>query len=128
MAGSNSTTILSTIYPWIKLSRKNALFAGSDGGAEHWAAVASLVETCKLNDVDPLAYLIDVLTRIVNGHPNRDIDHCCPGPTALKPSKPWPENDAYGQYAIIRARGLGVAARSTCPVSQTGNDGTSKGE
>lgn len=34
----------------IKLSRKNALFAGSDGGAEHWA----LVETCKLNDVDPL--------------------------------------------------------------------------
>jgi hypothetical protein len=39
----------------IKLSRKNALFAGSDGGAEHWAVVASLIETCKLNDVDPLA-------------------------------------------------------------------------
>ena len=62
----------------IKLSRKNALFAGSDGGAEHWAAVASLVETCKLNDVDPLAYLTDVLTRIVNGHPNRDIDQLLP--------------------------------------------------
>ncbi|CUU14775.1 Mobile element protein CDS [Bradyrhizobium sp.] len=62
----------------IKLSRKNALFAGSDGGAEHWAVVASLVETCKLNDVDPLAYLTDVLTRIVSGHPNRDIDQLLP--------------------------------------------------
>lgn len=62
----------------IKLSRKKALFAGSDGGAEHWAIVASLVETCKLNDVDPLAYLTDVLTRIVNGHPNRDIDQLLP--------------------------------------------------
>lgn len=39
----------------IALNRKNALFAGSDGGAEHWAIIASLVETCKLNDVDPLA-------------------------------------------------------------------------
>jgi transposase len=50
------------------------LFAGSDGGAEHWATIASLIETCKLNDIDPLAYLTDVLTRIVNGHPNSDID------------------------------------------------------
>lgn len=39
----------------IKLSRKNTLFAGSDGGAEHWAAVATLVETCKINNVDPLS-------------------------------------------------------------------------
>jgi transposase len=62
----------------IKLSRKNALFAGSDGGAEHWAVVASLIETCKLNNVDPLAYLTDVLTRIGNGHPNRDIDQLLP--------------------------------------------------
>lgn len=57
------------------------MFAGSDGGAEHWAVVASLVETCKtckLNDVDPLAYLTDVLTKIVNGHPNRDIDQLLP--------------------------------------------------
>jgi hypothetical protein len=35
--------------------RKNAPFAGSDGGAEHCAVIASLIETCKLNDVDPLA-------------------------------------------------------------------------
>jgi transposase len=62
----------------IALNRKNALFAGSDGGAEPWATVASLIETCKLNAVDPLAYLIDVLTRIVNGHTNRDIDQLLP--------------------------------------------------
>jgi transposase len=62
----------------IALNRKNALFAGSDGGAEHWAIIASLIETCKLNDVDPLGYLTDVLTRIVNGHPNSDIDQLLP--------------------------------------------------
>jgi transposase len=39
----------------ITLNRKNALFAGSDAGAEHWAIIASMVETCKLNDVNPLA-------------------------------------------------------------------------
>jgi transposase len=62
----------------IALNRKNALFAGSDGGAEHWAVVASLIETCKLNDVDPLAYLTDVLIRIVSGHPNSEIDQLLP--------------------------------------------------
>ena len=54
------------------------MFAGSDGGAEHWAAIASLIETCKLNDVDPLAYLTDVLTSIVNSHPNSEIDQLLP--------------------------------------------------
>ena len=43
------------------------MFAGSDGGAEHWATVASLIETCKLNDIDPLTWLTDVLERIVSG-------------------------------------------------------------
>jgi transposase len=51
---------------------------GPDGGAEHWAVIASLVETCKINDVDPLTYLTDVLTRIVSGHSNRDIDQLLP--------------------------------------------------
>ena len=45
----------------IDLGRKNALFAGSDGGARHWAIVASLVATAKLNGVEPLAWLTDVL-------------------------------------------------------------------
>jgi transposase len=62
----------------IALNRKNALFAGSDGGAEHWAIIASVVETCQLNGVDPLAYLTNVLARIVYGHPNSDIDELLP--------------------------------------------------
>ena len=85
----------------IALNRKNALFAGSDGGAEHWAVVASLIETCKLNAVDPHAYLTDVITKIVNGHPNSDIDELLPWAYRnVKPSKPWPENDAY-EYLIV---------------------------
>jgi transposase len=71
----------------IALNRKNALFAGSDGGGEHWAVIASLVETCKLNAVDPQAYLADVITRIVTGHPQSQIDELLPwayAPQALK--------------------------------------------
>ena len=73
----DSNTVERSIRP-IALNRKNALFAGSDGGAEHWAVIASLIETCKLNGVEPLAYLTDVITRIVNGHPNRRIDDLLP--------------------------------------------------
>ena len=62
----------------IALNRKNALFAGSDGGGEHWAIIASLIETCKLNGIDPQAYLTDILTRIVNGHPQTRIDDLLP--------------------------------------------------
>jgi transposase len=51
----------------IALGRKNALFAGSDVGARHWAIVASLVATAKLNAVEPLAWLTDVLERVVSG-------------------------------------------------------------
>ena len=60
------------------LNRKNALFAGSDGGAENWAIVASLIETCKLNRVDPLTYMTDVLTKIVDGHLARKLDELMP--------------------------------------------------
>jgi hypothetical protein len=77
-AGSSSTTTPSSAPSARSRSTGRTLFAGSDGGAEHWATIASLIETCKLNDIDPLAYLTDVLTRIVNGHPNRDIDQLLP--------------------------------------------------
>jgi transposase len=59
-------------------NRKNALFAGSDGGAEHWAIIASLIETCKLAEVDPRAYLSEIITKIVNGHPNSRLDELLP--------------------------------------------------
>jgi transposase len=73
----DSNVVERSIRP-IALNRKNALFAGSDGGAEHWAVIASLIETCKLNRVEPLGYLTDVITRIVNGHPNSRIDDLLP--------------------------------------------------
>ena len=49
------------------LTRKNALFAGSDGGARHWALAMTLIQTAKLNGVDPMAWLTDVLERLVSG-------------------------------------------------------------
>lgn len=73
----DSNTVERSIRP-IALNRKNALFAGSDGGGEHWAIIASLIETCKLNGVDPQPYLADVLTSIVNGHPQSQIDDLMP--------------------------------------------------
>ena len=61
------TNIIERAIRPIPLGRKNALFAGSDGGARHWAIVASLVATAKLNGVEPLAWLTDVLERVVSG-------------------------------------------------------------
>ncbi len=73
----DSNTIERSMRP-VALSRKNALFAGSDDGAENWAAVASLIETCKLNAVDPQHYLAQTLTRLVNGWQNSRIDNLMP--------------------------------------------------
>jgi hypothetical protein len=62
----------------IALNRKNALFAGHDAGAENWACLASLIETCRLNGVDPQVYLTDVLTKLVNVWPAARIDELMP--------------------------------------------------
>ena len=62
----------------IVLNRKNALFAGHDAGAENWACIASLIETCKLKGVDPQAYFADVLTRLVNLWPASRLDDLMP--------------------------------------------------
>jgi transposase len=62
----------------IVLNRKNALFAGHDEGAQNWACIASLVETCKLNGVDPQTYFTDVITRLVNLWPASRIDDLMP--------------------------------------------------
>src|SRR4051812_24775754 len=51
----------------IALGRKNALFAGSDSGARTWAILASLINTAKLNDLDPHTYLVDELERMISG-------------------------------------------------------------
>ena len=62
----------------VALGRKNHLFAGSDRGARRWAIVASLVETAKLNQVEPCAYLADVLQCMIDGHPANRLDELLP--------------------------------------------------
>lgn len=62
----------------VALGRKNHLFAGSDGGADRWAIITSLIATAKLNDVEPYAYLKDVLERMTNGHPVNRLDDLLP--------------------------------------------------
>ena len=62
----DSNTVERAIRPHT-LTRKNALFAGSDGGARHWAIAMTLIQTAKLNGVDPMAWLTDVLERVVSG-------------------------------------------------------------
>lgn len=73
----DSNVVERSIRP-LALTRKNALFAGSDSGAEHWAVLASLMETCKLIGVEPQAYIADVITRIVASHPNSRLDELLP--------------------------------------------------
>ncbi len=58
--------------------RKNALFAGSEAGGQTWAAIASLLATARLNDIDPNAWLTQTLERIAAGWPNKNIDALLP--------------------------------------------------
>jgi transposase len=62
----------------IALNRKNALFAGHDEGGRTWGRIASLIETCKLNKVEPYAYLKATLEAIAAGHPAARIDELMP--------------------------------------------------
>jgi transposase len=73
----DSNVVERAIRPLV-LSRKNALFASGDDGGRRWADIASLVETCKLNGVNPQVYLTDLLTRLVNGWPQSRIDELMP--------------------------------------------------
>jgi transposase len=73
----DTNTVERAIRP-VTLGRKNHLFAGSDGGAHRWATVCSLITTAKLNDVEPYAYLEDVLQRMSNGYPVSRLDDLLP--------------------------------------------------
>ncbi|WP_339797507.1 IS66 family transposase [uncultured Hyphomonas sp.] len=62
----------------VALGRKNHLFAGSDGGAERWAILCSLIETAKLNGIEPYAYLTDILQRMADGYPANRLGDLLP--------------------------------------------------
>lgn len=67
------------------MNRRNALFAGHDEGGRNWARFASLIGTCKMNGVEPYAYLRDLFTKLANGHLDKDIDALMPWTYAAVP-------------------------------------------
>jgi hypothetical protein len=113
----------------VALTRNNVLFAGSDGGAEHWAIVMTLLTTAKLNGIEPLAWLTDVLQRVVSGRTGRTRSSSCSRGTgdhrgrhnSLKPRSgraDGPCNAAStGRSARPRSPTAATAARSVAPAS-----------
>ena len=61
----------------VAVGRKNWTFAGSDEGGRRAAAIYTLIQTAKLNDIDPQAWLADVLTRLPD-HPASKIAELLP--------------------------------------------------
>lgn len=73
----DSNRVENLIRP-IAINRKNALFAGHDEGGAAWGRIASLIETCKINGIEPFAYLKATLAAIASGHPQSRIDDLLP--------------------------------------------------
>jgi hypothetical protein len=115
------------------MGRRNSLFSGSEGGAESWAILASIVNTAKLHKLDPQAYLADVLERFVSGQPkshrlrellawNRKAAHQRTAARGMSPrrhkassSMPAPPNYQRGagaELVVLRAELL-LAARQS---------------
>lgn len=78
----DSNTVERSIRP-IALNRKNALFAGSDDGGDNWAVIATLIECCKLNGVNPQDWLTATLTRLAEGHPANRVSELMPWTTVV---------------------------------------------
>ena len=70
----------------IALGRKNYLFAGSDIGGDRAAAIYTIVQTAKLNGVNPETYLKVTLTKIAEGHPINKIDQLMPWQIIAQPA------------------------------------------
>ena len=73
----DNNAVENTIRP-IALLRKNALFAGSEIGGRNWALMASVIGTCKLNGVEPYAYLTWLFEKMAAGHPRAEYDKLLP--------------------------------------------------
>uniref|UniRef100_UPI00135F8A00 IS66 family transposase n=1 Tax=Escherichia coli TaxID=562 RepID=UPI00135F8A00 len=62
----------------VAIGRKNWLFAGSRAGGERAAAIYSVIETAKLNNIEPQAYIGDVMGKIASGWPASRWDELMP--------------------------------------------------
>ena len=76
MLAIDSNAVEREIRP-IALGKKNWLFCTSEGGAEASAIIYSLIASCRLANVDPADYLLDVLERISH-HPNSEVQQLLP--------------------------------------------------
>ncbi len=70
----DTNTVERSIRP-ISIGKKNSLFCGDEGGGQTWAILASLLNTAKMNGLDPESYLTDVLERMVSGRTTNDRLH-----------------------------------------------------
>jgi transposase len=61
------TNTIERLHRIVATTRKNALFAGADSGARSWAIFTSLIQSARMNGLNPFEYLKDVLERIVSG-------------------------------------------------------------
>ena len=98
------------------LNRKNVLFAAHDEGAENWASVASLVEACKLNDVDPQTYFADVLDKLVNLWPVASRSRpCLDSSSATTANTSATERSTCSLSSTCIARGAGSKSPTAAP-------------
>ena len=81
----DSNPVENPIRP-LALNRKNSLFAGHDEGAQNWARLASLIATCKLNGIEPFAYMKATIEALVAGHRNAEIDQLLPWNFSVLPA------------------------------------------
>lgn len=74
------TNAVEHVAPGCPRTKERICSPGANSGGRHWAIVATLIQTAKSNDVDPLAWLTDVLERIVSGHTSgMNYTACCHG-------------------------------------------------
>ncbi|GHE03603.1 hypothetical protein GCM10008024_27620 [Allgaiera indica] len=90
----DSNRVENLIRP-IALNRKNALFAGHDEGGRAWGRIASLIETAKINGVEPCAYLRTTLEAIAAGHPQGQIDDLLPRNFSPQAEPEWVAHAVY---------------------------------
>ena len=104
----------------IALNRKNALFAGHDEGGKAWGRIASLIETAKINDVEPFAYLKATLEAIAQGHPKNHLDELLPWNFAfsVKLKIPWGVRIAYVAPSFSSGSPCSESSRNRCSTSQ----------
>ena len=103
-AASRSTPIPSSVQcVLIALNRKNSLFAGHDRGAKNWAIVASFIETCKLNSVNPHAWLPNAPSKLVMAGGGWRIVEVLPWATPPSP-RPSPARGEGEQDVPVQRR------------------------